>query len=76
VDVNLPEIRARLVFALEALEDGETALACDVLLDLRDELLSDGPRPPRRFRCSCGACFRWPGELDHHRLMSHGEAAA
>jgi hypothetical protein len=38
--MTLNEILARLEFALEALGDGDTMLACDVLLDLRDDLFA------------------------------------
>jgi hypothetical protein len=37
--VTLSDLLARLEWALEALGDGETSVAVDVLLDLRDELL-------------------------------------
>jgi hypothetical protein len=37
--VTAREILARIEFVIEALGDGDTMLACDVLLDLRDDLL-------------------------------------
>ena len=57
--------RAAIVTALEALEDGDQALAVAILLGA----LEDGPTE-RSHRCECGAAFEWPGLLDAHRHRS------
>jgi hypothetical protein len=59
--------------ALEALADGETVLAEQIVGGLAHDL-EDALRPPQRLRCQhCGLAFRWPGELDHHERFVHGE---
>jgi hypothetical protein len=63
------EIVARLIFAQEAIDFGEPAVARHVIRDLVDDLL--WTRTP--VRCDrCGLRFRLPGDLDHHLRFSHG----
>ncbi len=62
-------LRARLVYALELLEDGDQQGAVDVLLDV----LEDAPEGERAFRCECGQTFTWPGELVGHRYAAWHE---
>jgi hypothetical protein len=52
--------------AREALEDGDRDLALDLLAALEEML--DQPCPRRDHRCDCGYRFRWPGELERHRV--------
>ncbi len=61
-------LRAAIVVALESLEDGDQALAVEVLLGA----LEDGPIA-RRNLCECGAPFEWPGLLDDHRRRAGHE---
>ncbi len=58
-------LRAAIVAALEALGDGDQALAVVVLLGA----LEDGGPIVRRYGCKCGATFQWPGERDRHRIV-------
>lgn len=55
-----------LVRALDALEDGDSGFAADLLRSVT----SAGPAclgKSDRIRCDgCGRRFRWPGELDDH----------
>jgi hypothetical protein len=64
-----PVSRAAITAALEALESGDTALAVRILLDAVQE-----PAPGlRRFTCTCGLRFEWPGQLqDHQASTGHG----
>jgi hypothetical protein len=67
-------VLGRIIVAREALEVGDHSLAYDVLVDLEDDLAAGEPSSGRRkFRCGCGAAFRWPGALQHHQYASrHG----
>ncbi len=67
-------VLGRIVVAREALEVGDDSLAYDVLVDLEHDLAScEASRAVRKFRCRCGAAFRWPGELQHHQYAAcHG----
>ncbi len=58
-----------IVSALEALEDGDQALAVAILLGA----LEDGPSF-RPHLCECGAAFEWPGLLDDHRRRAEHES--
>jgi hypothetical protein len=59
--------RAAIETALEALSVGDVRLVEAVLLGA----LEDGKRVDRA-RCPiCGLAFEWPGQLEHHRLVSH-----
>jgi hypothetical protein len=59
--------------ALEALADGETVLAEQIVGGLAHDL-EDALRAPRQLRCEhCGLVVRWPGELEHHVRFVHGE---
>lgn len=67
-------VRARIARALDALKVGDHLFATEILEALEDDL------DPARVRCrTCGARFRWPGELEAHRARSgcgaHEEAA-
>jgi hypothetical protein len=63
-------LRTAIVAALEALEAGDVAEATRVLLDA----VQEPPSGSRRFTCSCGLAFQWPGELEHHQFATgHGE---
>lgn len=60
-------LRAGIVTAIEAIEDGDHGYALDVLRAL-DET------PTRTVGCPfCSLRFEWPGLVDHHVLFSHGE---
>ena len=64
--------RLSIVVALEALEDGDQALAIDVLSGALEQ---DGPTS-RRYSCRiCGLSLEWPGLRERHELLIHGEAA-
>jgi hypothetical protein len=66
--------RLAIVRALEALEDGDQAGACEILLSALEDV---EPVGAGRYRCrACPAEFRWPGERDHHEQFGHLEAAA
>lgn len=62
---ELGRLRAGIINAAEALEDGDSAYALAVLRAL-DET------PARTIGCPrCYLRFRWPGELDHHLRFGH-----
>ena len=65
---------AQVIVAREALEVGDDSVAYKVLIDLEADLEArDSLNVDEKFRCGCGAAFRWPGELDHHRYAAgHG----
>jgi hypothetical protein len=58
---------ARVVVALEAIEDGDPGYAADVLLDLLDDL------KPQRGKSACRFCglTDWPGLTLRHELIVH-----
>jgi hypothetical protein len=58
-----------LVAARQALSAGDTIYADELLEDLETALHQ---RVMQGHRCEeCGRRFRWPGELEHHRLEAH-----
>jgi len=61
--------RAALIAVLDALEDGDVALAEAILLNV---LESDGPAA-RPYRCeACRVGFEWPGLRDAHHCVAAG----
>jgi hypothetical protein len=67
--IGVGDIVARLIFAREAIELGESAVAIAVLRGLEADLLMTG----QPSRCGeCGLRFRFVGDLDHHLRFSHG----
>jgi hypothetical protein len=57
---------------LEALADGDTVLAEQILAGLAHDLENALSREsPASCRC-CERVFRWPGERDHHEYVAHG----
>lgn len=60
-------VRAAIVAALDALEDGDADYAVALLLGA----LEDGPRPVGVACQECGARFDWPGLRDHHLRVAH-----
>lgn len=62
-------LRIAIVSTLEALEEGDSRLAVEILLAA---LEADGEYVVRCHCRFCGASFQWPGELDHHRRFAHG----
>ena len=54
-------LRATIVSARDALEDGDYVYAAAIL----DSALEDGPST-RSYQCSCGNAYEWPGLLDAH----------
>ncbi len=63
------ELRARLVYLSEALEDGDLETARAIVLDLLDEL-GGAIRPSGRCP-ECGLAM-WPGQIPGHRSNVHG----
>jgi hypothetical protein len=57
-----------IVAALEALDAGDTRYAVEILLGALED--GDTWKP---CRCACGVGYRWPGELDAHRVALHEE---
>ena len=82
----LRDLRSRIVFAREAVELGEPAIAASVLRELEQQIgraqarlvaASARRRQRGRLRCAeCGTRFDWPGELQEHLLRVHGMAAS
>lgn len=65
---ELGRLRAGIVRALEAIEDGDLIEARAILHALDEPL-------PRLVRCPfCEMRFQWPGLLDRHLAISHREA--
>ena len=63
--------RLAITAALDALEAGDQDHAVAILLGaLEDSPVSD-PHGRRRPCPECGPPLRWPGELEHHRRVSH-----
>src|SRR5207244_3064302 len=78
VDRLLSDIAARVVWIREALEVGAIGAAAAVAADLEHDVTDARARlaefrsldpAPLRTCPRCGASFRWPGELDHHRAF-------
>jgi hypothetical protein len=79
----LRELREHVVFARQALELGDPAIATGVLRDLETrigqaqahEIARQRRRRSRqRVACpSCGTRFGWPGELDEHERRVHAD---
>lgn len=72
---------ARVVRIREALEDGDTAFAYDLLTDLEHDLASalvrSAPSDKPPVLCpDCGLAFGFPGQLADHRDNVHWQAAA
>jgi hypothetical protein len=71
------EVLSRVVRCREAIEDGDTGFAYDVLTDLEHDLAGDFANALAKFPCpDCGLHFRWPGQLADHRDNVHWQAAA
>ena len=62
-------LAAAITRAREAIIDGETSIAVEILAELEREL-----EPPRSLDCpDCRLTFGWPGERDRHFVVSgHG----
>ena len=61
-------MRAAILRAVEAFEDGDLGFAVTILLGALED---DGPTE-RRFPCRvCGLRFEWPGLVDHHERFAH-----
>ncbi len=70
--IDFRAARSSILAALEALEDGDQALAVGILLAALEQ---DGPTS-RRYPCRiCGVALEWPGLRERHELLIHGEAA-
>jgi hypothetical protein len=79
----LRELREHVVFARQALELGDPAIATGVLRDLETRIgqahaheiaRQRRGRQRQRVACpSCGARFGWPGELDEHERRVHAD---
>jgi hypothetical protein len=69
--IDLGDVIAHVIFAREAVELDERAIAESVLRDLEADLLfALNPQPT--IRCDrCAMTFTWAGELDHHRRFAH-----
>ena len=68
-------VLGRVIVAREALQDGDLTYCATILRDLEDDLAAgDSSDVVRKFRCGCGAAFRWPGELQHHQYASRHRA--
>ncbi len=63
----MTDTTARLIVALEAIEDGDCDLAADVLRDLLADLKPTRPAGRCRF---CGL-HGWPGEIQRHESVVH-----
>jgi hypothetical protein len=63
---------ARILRALEAIEDGERDIAVAILLDL----VRDVSRPTGVTCAGCGQRFEWPGLRDAHLCPAAWERAA
>jgi hypothetical protein len=57
--------------ALEALNDGETVLAVQILAGLARELETAIVGAPGIQCGNCGLRFDWPGQLEHHMRFVH-----
>ncbi len=77
---EIGRLRGCLVAVVEALEDGASDEAHRLAVAGLDEGLDPqtlGIPTPLRHRCAdCGSSYRWPGELDHHRLFAHPDRYA
>lgn len=62
------DLRARLVFLSECLEDGDYPTATAIVLDLLDEL--GGPACPSGACPVCGLAM-WPGQIPGHLSVVH-----
>ena len=78
--VARPAAIPAVVRVLELIHDGRRFLTGDLPSEIVEEVvhvlegieLEKLSNREQRHRCgNCGAVFDWPGDLDHHRRMSH-----